>query len=128
MSDTTLTWEVISTDPHYSNDAGKLKFFREDGTEANEADSGKSHPLEFQGMEKATDKEQELLNKGGNKKPGVKFHFKDLTEMIDKEVLRHSGTRFFKAFEQAKPQPGDKIQILRTGSKMTVQYFVNKLV
>lgn len=128
MSETTqtLTWDVIETDPRYSKDASKLRFFKDDGTEASETDSAKSHPLEFLGMERATPKEEEMIkdNKG---RPGIKFHFKDLTEMIDKSSLRSSGTRFSQAMIAAKPQPGDKIQILRTGSKMSVQYFVTKL-
>ncbi len=122
-----LNWETIQMDPLYDKNPLRLVFYREDGkTEAGEQESAKSHELEYIGMERASEEEEKKMN-DAKKRPGVKFKFIDLVTKVDKEVLRSSGTRFFEAFRESKPNAGDKIQILRTGSKMTVQYFVNKL-
>lgn len=123
-----LNWDTINNDPVFSKNPNKLAFFNDKDVEASETEDAKTHELEFVAMERVSDEEAEKLKITNPKKaPVVRFKFIDLKEKIEKEVIRTTVTRFFDALRKAQPKPSDKVQILRTGSKFSVAYFVQKL-
>lgn len=123
-----LNWETINNDPLFSKNPNKLAFFNDKGVEASETEDAVTHELEFVRMEAVSPEDAEKLKISNPKKaPVVKFTFVDLKENIEKEVIRTTVTRFFDALRKAQPKPGEKIKIMRTGSKFSVAYFVQKI-
>ena len=121
-----LDWDNLPEKMQLSDD-WKLKFYKEDGTEAKYdlKEDGVTHELEYINAEEIQPKNPKYFDPA--KGPLIEFTFKDLTLDAEVKMPRQVKTRFFKAFTALKPKIGEKMKIKRTGHSFDTEYQVARI-